>query len=168
MIIAAIIIFLIPTFYKAAMNSVRYETPEESFEKSAPRGTELVEILEDNGIALVIYKKNNGEFTTEIISQNQKGWSPIHMEYNYKKSKITDKGVVYLSIIDEKYVVHVSTLVKKEDNFENIIYDSLDSKFILCSYEFGDMVSVEGLLVIEGAFPDDYKVTIDGLEISLY
>ncbi len=35
-IIAAIIVFLVPTVYRGTMNSVRYATPEESFEKSSP------------------------------------------------------------------------------------------------------------------------------------
>lgn len=60
-------------------------------------------------------------------------------------------------------------MVKKGEDVTNIIHDSRESKFIICSYEFGnDMISVEGLLVIEEEVPDDYKVIIDGLEIPLY
>lgn len=170
MILAAVIVFLVPTIYSKVINTaLRYETPEESFKKSGPKGSELVNVLEDNGVALVVYKKIDGVVTMEMIFQSQRGWEPLNMEYSYKKSKMTDKGVVYLSIINGKYIVHVSTMIKNVDTSEFTICDNMGSQFMTCSYEFGDdVISVEGLLVSEEKLPDDYKVIIDGLEVPLY
>lgn len=170
MIIVAVIIFLVPTVYNKVINSViRYETPEESFEKSSPRGNELIEVLEDKGIALLIYKENDYELWNKIIAKDSRGWSPLTLEYKSKKSKITEKGFVDLREINGKYVVDVMTSTEDKENITGIISDSLNSEFMIYSYEFGEnKITISGLLVSEEKFPDDYKVIIDGLEVPLY
>lgn len=170
MIIALVIICLAPTIRNKIMNSViRYETPEESLKKSGPRGADLVDVFEDKGIALVIWKEKDGVFSDEIIAKDNRGWTTLTVTYkDYKKTRF-DNGFVCIKEIKGKYVVEVMIIVREDEGVPNSIVDNLESKFILNSYtiQSGGKI-VYGLLVSEEKFPDDYKVIIDGLEVPLY
>lgn len=169
MIIALIAICLSPTIKGKIVNSVfRYETPQEAFEKSGPRRNELVAVLEDNGVALLIYKKNGYEFYNKIIAKDSRGWAPLSLEYKSKKDKMTEKGFVDLLKINGKYVVHIMTGAKNGENISDMIYDNLGSEFLIHINEFpSGELSISALLVLD-EIPDDYKVIIDDLEISMY
>ncbi len=56
---------------------------------------------------------------------------------------------------------------ENKEDVSHIISDSINSEFMLYPYEFSDnKITVSAMLVLEEIL-DDYKVIIDGLEISL-
>lgn len=169
LIVALILLISLGYFmYKGVIvNSFRYSTPEEAFQKSSPQGSELVDILEDKDIALLIYKKSNGVFSDTIIRKDQRGWPPISVVYHPQSDILSSCGFVYSWNIKNKYVVEVVSSIKKNSQ-PPIITDSLKSEFLLGVYESSnDEKLVYGFLVSEEKFPDDYKVIIGEEEIGL-
>ena len=148
--------------------SFRYSTPEESFEKSSPHNTELVDIIESDNIALVLYKNKEGTFFERFIAKDERGWTPLSVSYPDKKEKMEDDVFYEIKVIQNKNIIRVETIIEKDHDIP-IITDSLDSKFINRSYELvSGRILVVGLLVIENQFPDHYNVIVKDKVITIY
>ena len=92
------------------------------------------------------------------------------MSINYKSSReiFEDNGFIYLKEVDGKYVVQVVLLINPNETLPEIS-DSINSDFLLSSFEFDDKRKLlYGFLVSEDKFPDNYKIMIGSKEISIY
>lgn len=151
--------------YNITIKSIRYATPIQSFEKSCPANSVLVDTLEDNGIAMLIYKKRNGASATHIISQNQNGWTSVLTDYKNIKQVMQDDGFINYKIVEGKYVIDIQLVV--DDDKE--ICDSLNSSILTGLYNLDSGRKLFcALLVTHEKLPDDYRIFFDNQEISIY
>lgn len=171
-IILICIIFFIATlgffiYDQYISKSLRYSSPSESFEHSSPRGTKLVEILECDNTALLIYEQN-GTFSAKVIAEDNRGWTPMSLEYRNKRKVTLDSGFIYVKEVENKIAVQVITIVEGNKGIP-AISDNINSSFLLRSYNLDSgRCLVYGFLVSNDVLPKDYKIMIDNLEISVY
>lgn len=147
--------------------SFRYQTPEESFEKSSSHKSELVEILEENDIALVIYKNEKGVYSDHVIVKDNRGWSPLTVNYKNKKVVSRKEGFFYVKEIENKYVVEIVTIRESAEDIPSI-GDNLYSEFVIRSYETNTgRRLVYGFLVTSDKISEGYSILLDGQEIPI-
>ena len=145
--------------------SFRYQTPEESFEKSSSH--KLVEILEENDIALVIYKNEKGVYSDHVIVKDNRGWSPLTVNYRNKKVVSRKEGFFYVKEIENKYVVEIVTIRESAEDIPSI-GDNLYSEFVIRSYETNTgRRLVYGFLVTSDKISEGYSILLDGQEIPI-
>lgn len=76
--------------YVGVLKNTYYSTPQQSFELSSPRGAELLEIIQEDDCALVLYEES-GAITYKVISREEKGWCSLKASSKRSASaKITD------------------------------------------------------------------------------
>ena len=148
--------------------SFRYQTAKESFEKSGPRNSELVEILEEKSIALVIYKRNDGVYSDHIIAQDDRGWSPLTVNFRDKKMVSNKEGFFYVKEIQNKYVVEIVTVIESTEDIP-VIVDNLNSEFVIRYYEMDTgRKLVYGFLVTDEELSKGYSIILDGQKVSIF
>lgn len=169
------VILLIISFSSFIYNSFispmfRYQTPAESFEKSCPRNSKLIDIIEDENLALLIYLEKDGAFCEEIIIKDNRGWTPMstNMKFNNIKEIYLNDQFIFLKQIDDRYVVEISILADINENI-GVISDSIGSTFITKTYELNsNRKIIYGLLVLDESFPDEYKIFLGDEEIEVF
>lgn len=156
-------------FYKQIISKTfRYQTPAEVFSNSNQSNSELIDILEEKDVALLIYKNKNGTYSDHITAKDSDGWTPLSINYKSSREIFEDNGFIYLKEVDGKYVVQVVLLINPNETLPEIS-DSINSDFLLSSFEFDDKRKLlYGFLVSEDKFPDNYKIMIGSKEISIY
>ena len=84
-LVVVFVLMLLPWIYKEfVQKNFRYSTAAESAEKSTPIGAKILSILENDGIALVIYQKDEWTISQRILSQSEKGWTSMNYEHKRK------------------------------------------------------------------------------------
>lgn len=165
--IIILFIVLTPLLYNNIFNEfVRFSTPKEAFLKSEQRNTELVNILEDNDIALLIYKEN-GTYSNSIIEKDSRGWTSLSIHYNNKKEIMYDKGFIYIKEIQGKFVIQTVTTIEKNEGVPTIT-DTENSEFLLelCELSNGRKI-LYGFSVFNENFQDGYMIKIGEETISI-
>lgn len=151
--------------YKQIAKTIRYDTPEESFEKSAPYGSELVNILEVDDFALVVYKNRKDAYSDKIISNDGNGWDSFLKSHKQIKSIMDEVGFIDVIKINNKYIVVLSLASNDSDSK---ISDSINSEFMFDSYDIsGGRNLLYAISVIGEEFPEDYTISINNREISV-
>ena len=146
----------------------RYSTPLEAFEKSSPRNSQIIEILEDKDVAMVVFKKANGASSIHITAKDNHGWTPLSVSYQNKRKLSLSNGFINIKDINEKSVVDVRLVIDINSNIP-MISDSLNSTFLVGRYEYDSGKKlVYGFLVSEEGFSDDYRIKIGEQEIPIY
>jgi len=146
----------------------RYSTPTEAFSNSSQRDSELTDILEDQDVALLIYKKKDGAYSDHVIAKDSRGWVPMSINYKNRRQISQDNGFIYLKEVQKKNVVQIVTIVEANENLP-AISDSMKSTFLSSSYELDSgRKLLYGFLVSEEKFPDDYKIKLGDQEIPIY
>ena len=148
--------------------SFRYSTPLEAFEKSGPRNAEVVDILEDQEVALLIYKRKDGAYSDQVIAKDSRGWTPLSMNYKNKRQISQNNGFIYLKEVQGKNIVLIVTTVETDENFP-VISDSINSEFLYSSYKLDNgRKLLYGFLVSEEKLPEDYRIKLGEQEIEVY
>lgn len=151
--------------YKQIAKTIRYDTPAESFEKSAPFGSELADILEVDNFALVSYKTRKNAYSYKIISNDGNGWDSFLKSYEEVKHIMDDAGFIDVIKIDNKYIIMLRLV--GEDSY--VVGDSIESEFMSVSYDISDIAGDRSLLyafsVIGEELPENYTISIDDREI---
>ena len=142
-------------------NNRRYSSSLEAFEKGAPKGSELVEILEDKDVAMIKYKESAHKYATRFIYKDDKGWT--QMDYNGIKEKSYQlPGGVHVIIgkTENKSIVEV---FPAEGAFSEplTISDNKNSNFVISD----NSAFTCGFTVFDGDLPDDYKLYVGNQEI---
>lgn len=148
--------------------SFRYSTPLEAFEKSGPRNSEIVDVLEDKDIAMIVFKKANGASSIHITAKDSRGWTPLSVSYKNKRNLSLSNGFINIKDINGKSIVDVRFVIDVNSNIPTIS-DSLNSTFLVGTYEYDSgRKLVYGFLVSEEKFPEDYRIKLGEQEIEVY
>ena len=148
--------------------SFRYSTPLEVFEKSSPRNSEIIDILEDKDIAMIVFKKNNGASSIHITAKDSRGWTPLSVNYKNKRNLPLSDGFINVKDKKKKSIVDVRFVVDVNSNIPTIS-DSLNSTFLVGTYEYDSgRKLVYGFLVSEEKFPDNYRIKLGDQEVAIY
>lgn len=143
----------------------RYTTPTEAFFHSCPRGSELIDIIEDQDVALVIYKNKEGSYSDRILAKDARGWTPLSVNYKKWKQVQQDNGFVYLKEVQGKNVVQIVLVIKAGEEAP-VISDSQGSAFFSGTYPLEDGGKIlYGFLVLGEKVPDDYRVKLGDQEV---
>ena len=146
----------------------RYSTPTEAFSNSSQRDAKLMDILEDQEVALLIYKRKDGTYSDHIIAKDSRGWTPLSINYTNRRRISQDNSFIYLKEVNEKAAVQIVTIVESNEDLP-VISDSVQSTFLSSSYELDSgRKLLYGFLVLEEKFPDNYKVKLGNQEIAIY
>lgn len=146
----------------------RYSTPKEAFSDSSQRDSELVDIVEDQGVALLIYKNKEGSYSDHILAKDSRGWTSLFINYKNRKQILQDNGFVYLKEVQGKNVVQIVLVVKADEELPTIS-DSQKSSFFTSSYPLEDGGKIfYGFLVLGEKIPDDYKIKLGDRQVTVY
>lgn len=144
----------------------RYQTPEESFQKNAPSDWSLIEIQEDQDVALILYQDENSTFSSKIIAKDSRGWTSIYAPQKTKKTVPIDRGFLYIQEIQGKQIVKI---VAFEDADTEIpaISDSAESNFstVICEVASGRIFH-HSFAVINPPITEDYYIIIGTQKIT--
>lgn len=154
-------------YHEGIAKSFRYATPAEAFEKSSPRNSEMVDIVEDKDVALVVYKRKDGAYSESVTAKDSRGWTPLSVNYKNKRQITQDDGFFYLKEVQGKNVVLIVTALEAGENLPNIS-DNVNSAFHVNAYECDSGRKIlYGFLVSEEQLPDDYKIIMGNDETAL-
>ncbi len=106
--ISFLVIFCILIFLRNYIQeNKRYDSPRESFERSAAVGAGLDTLLEQDGVAMVLFHDGDGASQCAFIGKNEKGWSSMKKDYPSKKELFLEEegGIMDYRIIEGKHVV---------------------------------------------------------------
>ena len=68
----------------------RYDTPEEAFQRQIKWNVEIVDTVQHNDVAMVIYNTNKVSFSDKLFTKDEKGWyAPKNLT---NQTIILDKG----------------------------------------------------------------------------
>lgn len=161
------VLMLLPWVYKEFITkSFRYNSPENAFERTAPIGTEMLKIVQQEDAALVIYKEDKANVSCHLLSKDEKGWTPMNYYHNSAQKVIINSGVVYLYEIGDKYIIHSSFSVDENPDNQELVIDSSGKKHQIYIYEHGlGGAFVYSLCVME-EMPDDYTLFVNGTDVK--
>ena len=152
--------------YGNLRKSFKYSTPLESFEKSVSVESELIDIIEMNDIAIVVYKEKGGISTYQVIAQNDGGWDSILHNQKNVKHLMTEYGVIDIIQLHNQYVIAVTMQVL--DGKEPSISDNQNSEFTLVTGNSSSDSSIYyGFAILTDIIPDNYAIWIDSTEIAV-
>ena len=153
--------------YKQIAKTIRYDTPAESFEKSAPFGSELIDILEVDDFALVVYKKRNNASTFQVIAENDSKWDSMTVEYKNIKQLKAQNSIADIKYIDGKYIIILTVLCEENESVQ--VRDSLNTEFNMISYDSaGDKYLSFFLGVVAEDSIQDYKIWVNNEELTVF
>ena len=148
---------------------IKYDSPQESFAKSASRGSELVE---QDDVALIIYKKSKNILTNTVadIYKTEKGWTSLKLypKNLYNKSIDTGSelgGIVFIDEIFEGYCVY--GWLTDDENVNYSISDSISSDFSVCTDDKIQNLKSTYFVTKLDYLPDDYYILINDEKIYI-
>ena len=154
-------------FYNQVVaKAFRYATPMESFSKSGQRGSELVDILEEKDVALIIYKKKNGAYSSHIVAKDSRGWTPLSVNYRNRQEIMQKDVIINVKEVQKKIVVQIVDIAGADEDIP-IISDSVKSTFLSRSYEFDGGVKLFYAFLVLEELPDDYRIKLGDQEIAV-
>ena len=153
--------------YKQIAKTIRYDTPVESFEKSSPFGSELIDILEVDNFALVVYKKRNNASTFQVIAENDSKWDSMVVEYKNIKLLKAKNSIVDITYIDGKYIIILTVISEENESVQ--VRDSLNTEFNMISYDSAEDKYLSFFLgVVAEDSIQDYKIWINNEELTVF
>ena len=170
-IIISILVFIVSAIYfiynEIIVDTFRYPSPEEAFEKSKPYNASLVDVFEDSDVAMLVYKRQDGAFSDHIIFKEARGWTSLEVTLARKQFHALTDGFVDTKTIQDKTIVTFRFLLAHENKIPTIS-DSLNTSFKIGSYESNSgRILVCGFGVLQQDVTDDYTVYIGEQEIVL-
>ena len=143
---------------------VRYQTLEESINKSAPRNSNVALILQDENAALVTVKKNNeiAEFTSFTLFKDESGWTSFKYSADPVQKLFFDNAYVAIFKFNGIDILTVSYSNEYEGQICKVS-DNFSSEILVGSYSmFTDV-----LIVFENKLPDGYVITINDQQLPI-
>lgn len=172
--IAIILVFLVISvgyyvFTQYVPELFRYQTAKESFEKSASSNElELVEIIECQSIAFIIYKNPDNSFSNCVIAKDSRGWMSMHANQGIRKDVAIDDGFLYFHEVKGKYISRIVMIVDASMDIPTIS-DNAESDFLIRYYELKNgRKIIYAFAVLDENFPNDYRILIGNEEITRY
>ena len=146
-----------------ATRSAKYDTLQEAFEMTALEDIEFLGAIEDDGIALVNYRRRDATVASSLFCNSGDGWEKSLNDVINLVS-ISNSGFIDIYRVSNKYAVVVMLV---EEETVPSIRDSLGSKFLTKTYmTYLQRTCLSGLLVSETPFPSDYTIYINDVPIG--
>lgn len=163
LLIGIIILFLL-YFARQIPLFIHYDEPKESFDQSAPKNAELLNILQYEDIAMIIYRSKDNPASYDLIAQTQNGWSSMKKDFFSKSDTFVcnGTGLATLRKINKKYVVTLWFPSEKDC----IVSDSAGTSWQKTSVPYGNGAMHFALGVIQTDDFKDYHIKIDDQEYS--
>ncbi len=162
-IVLSVLIAFIGFMWTDLLKSQHYETPEKAFFVQKLKGSKLVDVIEDQDVALLIEQKWDGVFSDHVIFQNEKGWSALKAMPHFDHVFDEQWSIRYAQV-QGKYVMVLILLHTETPS----VQDSLGSDVTVRTYvDTEDITMRYGLIVVDGDLPEDYALYINGQKIIL-
>lgn len=164
-VLLAVGVFLL--IYSAVSNKlVRYSTPQEAFQKSAPSGAEMLDILEAENAAFVIYKDGNRIDYDTVMIKDAWGWPSISANLLETKTVSIENGVVSYWCVQDMNVLKV-VVVDTTGEYEFSLSDNYGTQTLTGCTSNDDITVYYGLLVVEGTLPDNYTLFVGSEAVTV-
>ena len=153
--------------YEQNARKVYYNTPQESFEKSAPLGAELTDILVKDEFALIIYRKWNGVTTFRVICERDSKWNSMLVEQENVELAKYENYLIDVRHVEDQYVVVLSVVEETGETIQ--VADNCDTEFSEISCDSSEDLRIRFYMgVLNDEDINGYKLWVNGEEIPIF
>ena len=162
-ILAAVLCFTVENYITVKK---KYTTSLESFKKSAPNNSALVEVIDHGDANILVYKNSKNKYSYAVVSKTLDGWTSIKYNDCIKtrkkiyKNKFGVRDYIEVTKIGDKYLVIICCKVFESFRFHSAaISDSINSDFNgFSAFEEGRENGIVIFSVLLDSIPEDYYI----------
>lgn len=164
-IIILLILLLIPAVLSGIKTNIRYSSPLQAFENTAPKPSTLIGVLKEENLALVLYKEKKNVDVVSFSTKNTEGWSAISTESPTKKTWQKNGINVALKEVEGNYCIIVIAPIDNSKSIPAII-DSEGSQFQVCYDNMTQNSFLYGFYQCDDDLPDNYGIYVGDVYVS--
>ncbi len=144
----------------------RYDSPAEALADSEEHDSQLVDVLQREDIALVVYQNDAGTFGTEFVFRDARGWTPMMHRYLFDRTRLFGYGRARQIYVDGRYAVDFIVMSEQALKVSSIT-DEAGTDYVFGQYatKYGQSILI-GFAVTQKEFPDPYTLYADGVKME--